>query len=66
MLEGIGLIFGKLLLIVVLARPGDTVEEDASMGGVAQVVDEGDNDKADASGGEDGEDANHDALGGGA
>lgn len=63
-LERVGLVLCKLLLIVVLAGAGDSIKEDAALSGIAQVVDNGGDDEADASGGEDGEDADHDALGG--
>lgn len=61
-LERLGLFFGKLLFVIIFARPRYPVEEDAACLRVPEVVNNGGDDEAYSRSAKDGKDADHDSL----
>jgi hypothetical protein len=61
-LQRLGLLLRKLLLVVIFTRSCYAIQEDAALVGVSEVVHNGGNDEANSRSAQHGEDAYHDAL----
>lgn len=60
--QGLGLLFGELLLIIVLSGAGYPVKEDAALLCAAEVIDDGEDEETEACGAKYGKDTDHDTL----